>query len=66
VFWRAAWTPDWEFERTVGNVTQLVMSGVSIDDYVFGVAALDAAGHESLVSAYVNPDRPEAPILTLP
>jgi len=66
VFWREAWTPDWQFERAVGNVTELVMPGVSIDDYVFGVAALDADGHESLVSAYVNPNRPETPIQTLP
>jgi hypothetical protein len=66
VFWREAWTPDWQFERTVGNVTELVMPSVSIDDFVFGVAAVDAEGHESLVSAYVNPDRPDAPVQTLP
>jgi hypothetical protein len=66
VFWREAWTPDWEFERATGNVTELVLPGVCIDDYVFGVAALDADGHESLVAAYVNPPRAEPPILTLP
>jgi hypothetical protein len=33
---------------------------VSIDDYVFGVSAVGADGHESLVTAYVNP--PRAPI----
>ena len=42
------------------------MPGVSVDDFVFGVAAVDAEGHESLVSAYVNPDRPDAPVQTLP
>ena len=66
VFWREAWTPDWQFERTVGDVTELVMPSVSVDDFVFGVAAVDAEGHESLVSAYVNPDRPDAPVQTLP
>ena len=66
IFWREAWTPDWQFERTVGNVTDLVMPSVSIDDFVFGVAAVDAEGHESLVSAYVNPNRPDAPVQTLP
>ncbi len=64
VFWRQAWTPDWEHELAVGNVTAYVMPNVSIDDYVFGVAAVDAAGHESLVSAYVNPPRPEETVLT--
>ena len=43
-----------------------VLPGVSIDDFVFGVAAVDAEGHESLVSAYVNPSRPDAPVQTLP
>jgi Zn-dependent M28 family amino/carboxypeptidase len=66
VFWREAWTPDWQFERTVGNVTELVMPSLSIDDFVFGVAAVDGEGHESLVSAYVNPNRPDAPVQTLP
>ena len=28
---------------------------MQIDDYVFGVAAIDAAGHESFVTAYVAP-----------
>jgi hypothetical protein len=30
---------------------------MNIDDWVFGVAAVDAAGHESTVSAYVTPPR---------
>jgi hypothetical protein len=66
IFWREAWTPDWQFEQSTGNVTEFVLPSVSIDDFVFGVAAVDSAGHESLVSAYVNPNRPDAPIQTLP
>ena len=66
IFWREAWTPDWQFERSVGNVTETVLASLSIDDFVFGVAAVDAGGHESLVAAYVNPNRPDAPIQTLP
>jgi hypothetical protein len=57
IFWREAWTPDWQFERNVGNVTEVVLADVSVDDYVFGVAAIGRGGHESLVSAYVNPPR---------
>ena len=30
---------------------------MQIDDYVFGVAAVDAGGHESFVTAYVTPPR---------
>jgi hypothetical protein len=57
VFWREAWGPDWQHVVDVGNVTEFVMSDVSIDDYIFGVAAVGPAGHESLVSAYVRPPR---------
>ena len=57
IFWREAWTPDWQFERHVGDVTEVVLPDVSIDDYVFGVAAVGPGGHESAVSAYVNPPR---------
>ena len=64
IFWREAWTPDWQFERHVGNVTEVVLPDVSVDDYVFGVAAIGPGGHESLVSAYVNPPRTPVEIKT--
>jgi hypothetical protein len=64
IFWREAWTPDWQFERHVGNVTEIVLPDVSVDDYVFGVAAVGPGGHESLVSAYVNPARTPVEITT--
>ena len=57
IFWRDAWAPDWERSQTIGRVTQFVLPGVSIDDVVFGVAAVGADGHESLVSAYMSPAR---------
>jgi hypothetical protein len=57
VFWRKAWAPDWEHEVAVGNVTEYTLPHMNIDDWVFGVAAVDAAGHESTVSAYVAPPR---------
>jgi len=58
VYWRDAWANDWQRTQVVGNVTQFVLPNVSIDDYVFGVAAIGSDGHESLVSAYVSPNRP--------
>ena len=58
VYWRDAWTNDWQHTRVVGNVTQVIMPNVSIDDVVFGVAAIGADGNESIISAYVSPDRP--------
>ena len=57
VYWRSAWSLDWEHTQTVGNVTQFVLPNVSIDNYVFGVAALGPDGHESLIRAYVAAPR---------
>jgi hypothetical protein len=57
VFWRNAWAPDWQHEIAVGNVTEYTFPKMNIDDWVFGVAAVDAQGHESTVSVYVAPPR---------
>ena len=57
IYWRDTWTNDWQHRQTVGNVTEFVLPNVSIDDVVFGVAAVGADGHESLTSAYVSPVR---------
>jgi len=65
IFWREAWGPDWQHDLLVGNVTSAVLPNMQIDDYVFGVAAVDAAGHESSVSAYVSPPRASTPVTEL-
>jgi hypothetical protein len=57
IYWREAWTIDWQERQLVGDVTEYVLPKLSIDNYVFGVAAVGANGHESLVSAYVAPLR---------
>jgi hypothetical protein len=62
IFWREAWGPDWQHDLLVGNVTNVVLPSIQIDDYVFGVAAVDAGGHESFVTAYVTPPRASTPI----
>jgi hypothetical protein len=60
IFWRNAWAPDWEHEIAVGNVTEYTFPKMNIDDWVFGVAAVDSAGHESTVSVYVAPPRADS------
>jgi len=55
IFWRQAWAPDWEHEQFVGNVTEYTLPHANVDDWVFGVAAVDPDGHESTISAYVAP-----------
>lgn len=65
IFWREAWGPDWQHEMEVGNVTEAILSNLSIDDYIFGVAAIGPGGHESLVSAYIRPPRARVEVRTV-
>lgn len=62
VYWRDASSIDWQHSQIVANVTHFVLQGVSIDDFVFGVAAIGPDGHESLISAYVSPERLVPPV----
>jgi hypothetical protein len=57
IYWREAWAPDWQHSQPVGDVTEYMLPKMSIDNFVFGVAAVGPSGHESLVSAYVPPPR---------
>jgi hypothetical protein len=65
VYWRDAWAPDWENTVSVGNVTEHLLPNMSIDNFVFGVAAVGESGHQSLVAAYVNPPRTPTTVKTL-
>ena len=47
VVWRATSAPDWEHVQTVTSGTRATLK-VSKDNVIFGVRALDAAGHRSL------------------
>lgn len=57
-------SPYWEHEIFVGNVDHYTFPGVSIDEVVLGVRAVDKEGNESLVSAYVNPPYKQKPVIT--
>ncbi len=49
VYWREPTAPQWQWSRWVGNVTEATLENIVIDNYFFGVAAVDREGHESLV-----------------
>ncbi|HEX3139099.1 MAG TPA: M28 family metallopeptidase, partial [Rhizobacter sp.] len=50
VWWRGTTEAQWRHHREVeGDVTQLVLKNVVIDDWFFGVSAVSAEGHESPV-----------------
>ena len=66
IYWRDAWASDWQHERLVGDVAEVALPRISIDDHVFGVSAVGPGGHESLVSAYVAPPRRDENVKLLP
>jgi hypothetical protein len=48
VWWRATTDAQWRYSRPVGaDATQIVLNGVVIDDWFFGVSAISADGYES-------------------
>lgn len=57
VYWRKTTDPFWEKEAIVGTVTEYTLENVTIDEFVFGVSAIDKDGNESLISAYTMAPR---------
>ena len=50
VHWRRADRPDWTDMAEVSGATELILSGVIVDDHFFGVSAVSADGAESIVT----------------
>ena len=46
VVWRATSSPEWEHTQSFGNATRATLK-ISKDNVIFGVRAVDAAGHRS-------------------
>ena len=49
VWWRSTTAPQWTHSRWAGDASQLVLGGIPIDDYFFGVSAVSDEGYESPV-----------------
>ena len=49
IYWRDTTSPIWEYSRYVENTTEFTLEGIVIDNYFFGVSAVDSEGHESVV-----------------
>jgi len=48
---------DWEREIPVGNVTRYTIEGLSVDDTIIGIKAIDGDGNESMVATWLEPIR---------
>ncbi|MDZ4363830.1 M28 family peptidase [Brevundimonas sp.] len=49
VWWRSTTAPQWTHSRWAGDVTEIVLRGIVIDDWFFGVSAVSDDGYESPV-----------------
>ncbi|HEX3109846.1 MAG TPA: M28 family metallopeptidase [Thermoanaerobaculia bacterium] len=60
VVWRDTDAPMWQHSRAVGNVTTYTVKGLSKDNFIFGIRAVDKAGHRSPAS-FPKPKREPPP-----
>ncbi len=49
IYWRDTTSPTWDNSRYVGNVSAFTLEGIVIDNYFFGVSAVDKSGNESVI-----------------
>lgn len=49
IYWRDTTSPTWDHSRYVGNTDSFTLKGIVIDNSFFGVSAVGANGHESIV-----------------
>jgi hypothetical protein len=49
IYWRETTAPQWQYSKYVGNVSEFLLENVVIDNYLFGVAAVNQDGVESEV-----------------
>jgi hypothetical protein len=57
IVWRETTAPFWQHKIFAGNVTRYSVKGISKDNYIFGVRAVDKEGNASM-SVYPKPYRP--------
>ena len=48
-WWRETTDPTWSHSQDAGAATSVILKGVNIDDFFFGVSAISADGYESPV-----------------
>jgi len=61
---RSTLSPRWEREMFVGKSKDVTLPDVSIDEWTFGVKAIDKDGNESLVTSFIPTSRPRRVIET--
>ena len=49
IYWRDTTSPQWQYSKYVGDVSEFTLKGIVIDNYLFGVASVGKDGNESVV-----------------
>ena len=49
IYWRDTTSPTWDHRRYVGDINSFTLDGIVIDNSFFGIAAVGANGHESII-----------------
>lgn len=49
IYWRDTTSPTWDHSRYVGDIYSFTLDGIVIDNSFFGIAAVGANGHESII-----------------
>jgi Zn-dependent M28 family amino/carboxypeptidase len=49
IYWRDTTSPTWDHSRYIGNVNKFTLTGIVIDNFYFGIAAVGEDGFESVV-----------------
>lgn len=50
IYWRDTTSPIWDNQKYVEDITEYTLSGIVVDNFLFGVAAVGKDGHESPVT----------------
>ena len=50
IYWRDTTSPQWQYSRYVGKLTDFTLKGIVIDNYLFGVSTVSKNGNESIVA----------------
>ncbi|MEN8125274.1 MAG: M28 family metallopeptidase [Bacteroidota bacterium] len=49
IYWRDTTSPQWQYSKFVGRITNYTLQDIVIDNYLFGVASVGKNGAESLI-----------------
>ena len=49
IYWRDTTSPQWQYSRFVGKLTDYTLKNIVIDNYLFGVASVGTNGAESII-----------------